>query len=75
MNFFAELDVGDAWELDEEDDGELSCYGGDEFVLEDLPESDVVTVNVDKRKSSTGSQVSDLMTISRTNVETKILFF
>ncbi len=51
----AELDVGDAWELDEEDD-DLSCYGGEDLAA-DLPPEDIVTIKVDKRKASTGSQV------------------
>ena len=56
FNYISELDVGDAWELDDDDDGELSCYGGEDFELP--PEDEIVTVSVDKRKSSTGSQVS-----------------
>ena len=51
-----ELDVGDAWELDCDDDGEMSCYGNDDDGDDHLRE-EVVTLNVDKRKSSTGSQV------------------
>ena len=51
--FFAELDVGDAWEVDSDDD--LGYYGEDD--LKDLPANDYVTVKVDQRKSSTGSQV------------------
>ncbi len=46
----AELDVGDAWELESEDG--MSLYGDDPEIGE------IVTINVDKRKSSTGSQVS-----------------
>eukprot|EP00095_Tigriopus_kingsejongensis_P000222 maker-scaffold55_size446313-snap-gene-1.16 protein:Tk00222 transcript:maker-scaffold55_size446313-snap-gene-1.16-mRNA-1 annotation:"hypothetical protein DAPPUDRAFT_308319" len=49
-----DLDVGDAWELESEDG--LSCYG-DEAGFDDVP-NDFVTVQVEQRKSSTGSQVS-----------------
>ena len=52
-----ELDVGDRWECETDADG-LSCYGDDEDdVVGEIPD-DVVTVKVDKRKSSTGSTVS-----------------
>ncbi|XP_059082163.1 uncharacterized protein LOC131879768 isoform X2 [Tigriopus californicus] len=49
-----DLDVGDAWELESEDG--LSCYG-DESGFDDVP-NDTITVQVEQRKSSTGSQAS-----------------
>ena len=51
-----ELDVGDAWEV-ESDDESLSCYGeASGLDLVGVPD-DIVTLQVDKRKSSTGSHV------------------
>ena len=57
--FNIDLDVGEAWTLDSDD--ELSCYG-DELNVDGVDgaaaktSDDLVTLHVD-RKSSTGSQV------------------
>lgn len=55
-SLIAELDLGEAWEVESDEDESLKCYaeGGTNSTTPD----DVVTVIVDKRKTSTVSEVS-----------------
>lgn len=48
-----ELDVGEAWNLDSDDECGMSCYGD-----EGEAEREIATVHVEKRKTSTGSNCS-----------------
>ena len=64
FNPFSDLDVGEAWTLDSDD--ELSCYGDEiasSITIDDeasaASTNDLVTLQVD-RKSSTGSQVKQI---------------
>ena len=59
--------MGDRWECETDADG-LRVYGDDADVVGDIPD-DVVTVKVDKRKSSTGSQVKENFAGKRERVE------
>jgi len=58
-----DLDIDDKWDVESDEECSLSCYGG-----EDVP-NDYVTVYVEQRKSSTGSQVSQVSNDSLNQAE------